>query len=279
MTIHEATQFGAAELSAVPDPMIDAELLLGSVMGMKRLTLFINSAQELTEEQERHYRHSLLLRAGRRPLQYILGTQCFYNCEIRVDETVLIPRPETEILCEQTLISMENVRQPSAADICTGSGAIAITLKKNRPDAGIWATELSPDALRKARDNAERNTADITFLQGDLLAPLKGLTFDFIVSNPPYVKTGELDTLQPEVLREPRMALDGGPDGLAFYRRLAQDSPEYLNRNGRILVEFGDGQAEEVAAIFVASQRFEDVHMHLDLFGRQRVLEAQRRYP
>lgn len=279
MTIQEATQFGAAELSAVPDPRIDAELLLSDVMGMKRLVLFLNAAQEMTEEQERRYRQRLRLRASRKPLQYILGTQVFYGSELRVDETVLIPRPETEILCEQVLISMEKYRLPSVADVCTGSGAIAITLKKNRPDATVYATELSPEALMTARNNAERIDAEITFLQGDLLAPLRGRTFDFIVSNPPYIKTGDLDALQPEVLREPRMALDGGPDGLVFYRRLAKDALKYLNRSGRIFVELGDGQAENIAAIFVASGQFEDVHIHLDLFGRERVLEAQRRFP
>jgi release factor glutamine methyltransferase len=279
MTIHEATQFGAAELSAVPDPQIDAELLLSDVMGMKRLVLLLNAAQEMTPEQVRRYRQHLRLRAERKPLQYILGTQVFYGSVLQVDETVLIPRPETEILCEQVLISMEKYRLPSVADVCTGSGAIAITLKKNRPDATVWATELSTDALKTAAQNAERINAEIIFRQGDLLSPLKGHTFDFIVSNPPYVKTGDLDALQPEVLREPRMALDGGPDGLSFYRRLAQESLKYLNRKGRIFVELGDGQAENVAAIFVDSQQFEDIHIHLDLFGRQRVLEAQRRFP
>ncbi|MFH1513684.1 MAG: peptide chain release factor N(5)-glutamine methyltransferase [Bacillota bacterium] len=279
MTIHEARQFGAAKLCAVPDPWIDAELLLGHVVGMKRLMLSINAAQELTQEQERHYLKRLRLRAQREPLQYILGTQCFYGCELRVDPSVLIPRPETETLCEQVLLCMERYRLPSVADICTGSGAIAITLKKNRPDAKVWATELSAGALKTAKANAVRNDAEITFLQGDLLAPLDGLTFDFIVSNPPYIRTEALDTLQPEVLREPRLALDGGRDGLDFYRRLAQDAAKYLNRSGRIFLEFGDGQAEDVAAIFAASRQFEDIHVHPDLYGRQRVLEASRRFP
>jgi release factor glutamine methyltransferase len=278
MTIQEATQFGAAELAAVPDPRIDAELLLSSVMGMKRLSLFLNAAQELTAEQERRYRRSLGLRAGREPLQYILGTQSFYGNELQVDETVLIPRQETEILCEQVLIAMENMRSPSAADVCTGSGAIAVTLKKNRPDADVWATELSPKALKTAEENARRNGAKITFLLGDLLAPLTGKAFDFIVSNPPYVRSEALSALQPEVRREPRMALDGGEDGLGFYRRLAQDAPRHLNRNGRIFVEFGDGQAEDVAGIFAGSGQFENLQIHLDLYGHERILSAQCRF-
>ena len=278
MTIREATQFGAAQLAAVPDPRIDAELLLSAAMGMKRLTLFLNAAQELTAQQERQYRRSLGLRADREPLQYILGTQYFYGNELQVDETVLIPRPETEILCEQALIAMEAMRAPSVADVCTGSGAIAVTIKKNRPDATVWATDLSPEALQTAKENAGRNGTAITFLQGDLLAPLAGRTFDMIVSNPPYIQSDVLAALQPEVRREPRMALDGGGDGLSFYRRLAQDAPLYLNPNGRILVEFGDGQAEDVANIFAQSGRFEYLHIHLDLFGHERILSAHCRF-
>lgn len=279
MTIQEATRFGTAKLSAVPDPRIDAELLLCSVLEMKRLLLFLNASQELTEEQERQYLAFLSLRADRKPLQYILGTQCFYGCELQVDEAVLIPRQETEILCERALQGMEKTRKPAVADICTGSGAIAIAIKKLRPDADIWATDLCPNALRVAEANAEHNQAEITFLEGDLLKPLNGLTFDLIVSNPPYIKTEELSSLQPEVRREPCMALDGGADGLMFFRRIAQDAPERLNPGGRIFVEFGDGQAQDVADIFIASRQFDDIHIHVDLTGRQRVLEAQRCYP
>lgn len=278
MTIREATQLGAAALSAVPDPQIDAELLLCDVMGMKRLMLFINASQKLTGEQELRYRKILKLRASRKPLQYILGIHYFYGCELQVDERVLIPRQETEMLCEQVLISMEKVLKPSVADICTGSGAIAVTLKMNRPDAVVWATELSEDALELAEKNARRNSVDIVFRQGDLLTPLKGHTFDFIVSNPPYIKTSEMGALQPEVLSEPRMALDGGQDGLMFYRRLAKEAPDYLRKNGKIFVEFGDGQAEDVAAIFAKSQQFEDLHIHRDLYGHQRILDAARRF-
>lgn len=278
MTIHEAMRLGEAELSQVPDPRIDAEWLLCDVMGMKRLALFLSAAQELTEEQVRRFRENLALRASRKPLQYILGTQVFYGNELRVDESVLIPRQETEILCEQALLGMEGVGQPAVADIGTGSGAIAIALKKNRPDASVWATDISPEALGTAKENAVKNDAEITFLLGDLLEPLKGLTFDCIVSNPPYIRSDVLDSLQPEVRSEPRMALDGGPDGLLFYRRLMQDAPEYLNRCGKIYAEIGDGQAEAVAAVFASSPRFEDIRIHKDLFGTLRILEARRRF-
>ncbi|MBN1776589.1 MAG: peptide chain release factor N(5)-glutamine methyltransferase [Clostridiales bacterium] len=279
MTIQEAARLGAETLKQVPDPRIDAELLLCSVTGMERFELSLNPARELTDAQELRYRAALRQRAERKPLQYILGTQDFYGCELRVDENVLIPRPETESLCEQALRCMEGIRNSRVADVCTGSGAIAIAIKKNRSDAQVWATERSEDALRVAKENAERNAAEIAFLQGDLLKPLNGMTFDIILSNPPYVKTADLDALQPEVRREPRMALDGGEDGLTFYRRFATEAPEYLKPNGRILLELGDGQAEAVSDIFAASRRFDGVRIHTDLFGKQRVLEAQHCFP
>ena len=277
MTVQEALRFGADALAAVPDPRIDAELLLCDTLHRERMTLLMQPAMELTDAQERRYRDCIARRAARQPLQYIVGTQAFYGYDMLVDERALIPRPETEILCERALISMEKVNSPCMADICTGSGAIAVTLKRSRPDAEVCATELSPEALALARENARRNGVEIAFYPGDLLAPLRGRMLDCIVSNPPYIKTGALDTLQPEVAREPRMALDGGADGLLFYRRLAQEAAAYLKPGGRILVEFGDGQADEVAALFAASEQFTGIRVHRDLYGKRRILEAARR--
>lgn len=275
MTIHEAARLGAQTLAAVPDPQLDAEWLLGEALGMKRLELRLNATRSLTAEQETKYRDLLKKRAARVPLQYILGTQSFFGCELRVTEAVLIPRQETETLCERALMALEATPSPAIADLCTGSGAIAIALRHARPDARVWATELSPPALALARENAQKNGTVITFLEGDLLEPLQGLTFDCIVSNPPYISTGALAALQPEVRFEPRMALDGGTDGLLFYRRLAQGVPTVLRPGGRVFLELGDGQADAVAALFAAAG-FAEIRVHNDLFGCPRVLEARR---
>ena len=276
MTVHEALGLGEAELSQVPDPRIDAEWLLSSVLGIKRFALLLSPGLELTRQQERQYFTFLAVRASRKPLQYILGSQNFYGLELKVNEAALIPRPETEMLCERALLCMEAVSRPAVADIGTGSGAIAIVLKKNRPDAAVWATDASPAALALAQENAAKHETEITFLLGDLLEPLRGLTFDCIATNPPYVTSQALSALQPEVQCEPRMALDGGPDGLLFYRRLALDAPAYLNPNGLLCAEFGDGQADAVAAIFSASPSFADVRLHKDLSGTLRIVEARR---
>jgi release factor glutamine methyltransferase len=273
MTVLEALRLGTKVLAEVPDPRVDAEMLLGGVLKTRRMELLLDSARQLTPTQELAYLRALERRKGREPLQYILGVQSFCGCEIAVDEAVLIPRPETETLCELALKRMAALKNPAVADVCTGSGAIAVAVKTARPDAELWATELSRAALSVARDNAGRNGADITFLQGDLMEPLQGKTFDCILSNPPYIPSGELDALQPEVRREPRMALDGGADGLFFYRRLSQDAPRYLKRGGTVFLELGDGQAQAVAALFEEA-RFTGVRVHADLFQKPRVLEA-----
>ncbi len=273
MTIREALRLGTETLSEVPDPRVDTELLLGHELDMARMELKLNPARELAPAQEQVFLQALERRRNREPLQYILGTQSFCGAELAVNEAVLIPRPETETLCELALKRIETTQSPTVADICTGSGAIAVAVKLARPDAKVFATELSPQALSVARDNAKRNGADITFLQGDLMEPLQGKTFDCILSNPPYIKAGDLDTLQPEVRKEPRMALDGGADGLRFYRRLATDAPRCLKRGGSLFLELGDGQAQPVSAL-VSAAGFTGVRVHNDLFGKPRVLEA-----
>ena len=277
MTVLDALRQGEAALKHTPDPKLDAQLLLCHVLHVGRMGLLMSPAWKLTPMQEARYGELLHLRAGRQPLQYILGLQDFYGLELKVNESVLIPRQETETLCEKALRCLEAVREPAVADLCTGSGAIAIVLKKNRPGARVWATELSPGALALAKENAAASGAEITFLEGDLLEPLRSLRFDCIVSNPPYIASAELAALQPEVRREPRMALDGGPDGLLFYRRLAQDVPAYLNPDGKLYLEFGAGQAEPVSALFTGAG-FTGVRIHRDLFGKERVLEAQFRF-
>ena len=275
MTIREALRLGAETLAQVPDPRIDAAYLLSDVLKIGRLALELNPGQTLAPEQEQRYRAALRRRRDREPLQYILGTQSFFGLELAVSPDVLIPRPETETLCELALHRLGTMQTPAVADICTGSGAIAIAVKKARPDAAVWATELSSAALTLARENAENNGADITFLQGDFMQPLQGLTFDCILTNPPYIQTGDLTSLQPEVRVEPRMALDGGEDGLTFYRRLAQDAPRFMKPGGCVFAELGDGQAQAVSVLLRETKRFTNIRVHADLYQKPRVLEAQ----
>ena len=187
-----------------------------------------------------------------KPLWYIIGDTDFYGYKIKVDERVLIPRPETEELAALVVGVAEEGQ--SILDLCTGSGAIAVAvykeLEKSNRKAKVTAVDISADALELAKENAEANEADILFIQSDLFSRIRG-RFDIIVSNPPYIPSAEIQTLQREVKDyEPRLALDGGADGLDMYRRIAKDASKYLNRGGVLIMEVGAGQAQEVVKLF-----------------------------
>ena len=187
-----------------------------------------------------------------RPLWYIIGDTDFYGYKIKVDERVLIPRPETEELAQQVISSAEE--GDNILDLCTGSGAIAIAvykeLEKNRRKVSVTASDISAEALELAKENALENNADIAFVQSDLFSRIRG-RYNIIVSNPPYIPTKEIESLQREVRDfEPRGALDGGEDGLDFYRRIAENATKYLSRGGMLIMEVGLGEAEEVVKLF-----------------------------
>lgn len=276
ITTGQAIRLGAEQLREVPDPQVDTIALLENVTGKTPLELRLHPQDTLTAEQEERFRSLLLLRSRREPLQYLLGTQCFYGLEFAVDERVLIPRPETETLCELALRELDHTAHPHVLDLCTGSGAIAVTLKKHCPQAEVTACDISPEALAVAKRNAILNDVDVRFLQGDLLAPIAGEQYDLIACNPPYIESLECETLQPEVIREPRLALDGGADGLSFYRRLAADVPACLGKGGWMIVEVGDRQAEQVAGLLSDTKMFFTVETHLDLYGIKRFVSARR---
>lgn len=278
MTIRQALQNAAhtLETAGVPDARTDAEWLLSHVTGQSRMELRLAASTELTREQERRFSSLLLSRAQREPLQYLLGTQNFYGLPIAVDERALIPRQETEELCQWGLSLLEALPSPQVLDLCTGSGAIAVALKRLCPRAQVCASDLSAPALSLARENARANGADIRFFLGDLWEPLAGLRFDLIVSNPPYIPSAECGALQAEVLREPRMALDGGPDGLAFYRRIAQGAAAHLNPGGWLLLEVGQGEAADVCCLLTVAG-LADAAVRRDIYGVARMVGACQR--
>lgn len=278
MTIKQAIMQAqeAFETAGVPDPRIDAELILEHLTGLDRMSMLMQGSKELTHEQEQRFSSLLLSRTRREPLQYLLGMQYFYGLPFHVDSRVLIPRQETETLCEHGIAHLRKLSHPCALDLCTGSGAIAVTLKHECPHARVTAADLSTGALEVAADNARLNQADVRFVQGDLWQPLKDEAFDLILSNPPYIPTLDCDSLQHEVMQEPRMALDGGEDGLDFYRRIAQEAPAHLMPNGLIAVEVGIGEAQDVAALF-ENAGLCDVQIINDLYGVERIVSARRR--
>lgn len=278
MTVRQALQSAARTLEEadVPDARTDAEWLLAHVTGQSRMELRLAASTELTCEQERRFSSLLLSRVQRQPLQYLLGTQDFYGLSIAVDERALIPRQETEELCQWALSLLEALPSPQVLDLCTGSGAIAVALKRLCPHGRVCASDLSAPALSLAQENARANGAEIRFFQGDLWEPLADLRFDLIVSNPPYIPSAECAALQAEVLFEPRMALDGGPDGLAFYRRIARGAAAHLNPGGWLLLEVGQGEAADVLRLLTAAG-LADGTVRSDIYGVPRMVGARQR--
>lgn len=268
---------GVLEAAQIPDPPTDAARLLAAVVGLQTMELTFHGNEALTQEQERRLTSFLFLRVSRKPLQYVLGIQHFYGLPFAVNEHVLIPRPETETLCELALsFARKAAVSLKVLDLCTGSGAIAVAVKHECPSMEVTAVDISWDALRLAEQNARHNQVSVRFLQGDLFAPVTGERFDCILSNPPYVERGLLKTLQDEVLFEPAIALDGGTDGLDFYRRIAEEAPRHLHPGGLLGMEIGDGQGAAVCALLARRHCFDSVTRHRDLRGVERVVFAQR---
>ena len=271
---------GYLEGRGVTSPRSEAEMLLCHTLGLDRLGLYLHHDRPLCPEELARFKPLLLKRAKGFPLQYILGKTEFFGVTLRIHPPVFIPRPETEVLVEAVLERLKDEGSPLIADVGTGSGNIAIALAKNLEEARIFATEISPAALLLARENAQANgvSSRIYFLSGDLLLPLRDLEIpgglDAVVSNPPYIPTGDLPDLPQEVKHEDRRALDGGEDGTRFHRRLAAESREFLRPGGLLAMEVGDGQAERVAEI-LEGYGWEKVETLEDLSGTERVVLAR----
>ena len=256
---------GERALTPLPDARHDALELLRKTLGIGTGVTALLDA-EADEAQQAAYRALLDRRRAGEPLQYILGEAWFMGLRFYVDERVLIPRQDTELLCERAV----ELKPRKALELCVGSGAVAVSLQR-LTGCEMTATDISVDALDVARQNADANGANVRFLQGDLWEAVpKGEAFDCILCNPPYLTKGDMEALQTEVRREPALALFGGEDGLDFYRRLRAGFAEHLLPGGRLLLEVGAGQVEGVQKLFAPYQ----TRVHLDLNGIGRVVEA-----
>jgi release factor glutamine methyltransferase len=259
-SVQDALDSAVIALSAAgcDTPRLDAELLLAHVLRVDRAALITSPSRELEPEEARAFMDLAARRRSREPVAYILGEKGFRRLMLAVDPRVLVPRPETEFVVEAALSLPEGVR---VVDVGTGSGAIALALKEERPDLSVVATDVSADALDVARENAERLGLDVEFLHGDLLDPLTGAV-DAVLSNPPYVAAG--DRLPPDVGFEPRGALFGGEDGLDVIRRLVKEASDVPF----LALEVGAGQAAAVAGLMAAW----DVGLVRDYAGHERVV-------
>ena len=294
------------ERAGVQTARLDAECLLAHSLGWPRWRLMSEGGRRLAPEEFRVYLSLLHRRELRQPVAYLIGTREFWSLPLAVSPGVLVPRPETETLVETALsvlrvehklgngdgalaprvghlVMGSEPEHPLLVDLCTGSGAIAIALAKELPSAAFFATDISRRALRIARWNAQTHrVADrITFIRGNLWRALDGpmphRQADLVVSNPPYIPTHILPTLMPEIRWEPRSALDGGRDGLAFHRAIIAGAPQHIRPGGFLLMEIGADQAAPVSRILETFGGFEQIRVLPDLAGRDRVIVARRR--
>ena len=260
--------------AGIPDPETDSALLLSFLTGKPALSLRLDTDTELSEDQLNVFNGLACRRLKREPLQYITGEAPFCGRIFHVDPRVLIPRPETEELCAWALEVLPASGPCRVLDLCCGSGCIGLTLAAERPAWEIMLSDCSPDALAVSALNASRLGLQAAFHQGDLTEGLPEDSFDGIVSNPPYIPSEECAALQPEVLCEPALALDGGKDGLGFYRRIAREAAKVLKPEGILLLEAGFGETEEIAAI-LESAGFTGIAVRKDFSGIPRMIFAQ----
>lgn len=267
------------ETGGVDSPRLDAEVLLAHVLGCRRLSLYVDAEKVLPLESILKFNELITRRLEKIPVAYLTGTRDFMGLTFAVNESVLIPRPETELLTEGVGEFLRGLGgEVFFADLGTGSGAIAVSILKFVKTARACAVDMSAEALEVAKFNAQKFHVEdrIEFFCGDLFAPLEGKVFNAIVSNPPYIPSGELETLQAEVKSEPRLALDGGQDGLNFYRRIISDAPRFLTTGGLLAVEVGINQAAAVKALMTAAN-FIDVEIFKDLAGLERIVAGKLR--
>ena len=271
----------------IVDSMLKVKMVVSYVTTIPKVYLISHEDKELTEEQVTKINEYIDKIADGYPVQYITHEQYFRKLKLYVDDNVLIPQPDTEVLVDEAIKIIDDIScnfdgntqmkmDPlKVLDLCTGSGAIVLSLANERPEHTYSATDISSEALKIANKNAEDNGLEIIFWQGDMFKALpEKYKFDLIVANPPYIETATLDILPKEVKHEPKLALDGGHDGLEFYRTIAKEAKDYLVPNGYVVVEIGFNQKVHVENIFKANW-YKNVYTVQDLAGNDRVVIAQ----
>ena len=276
MRINEILQSATIKLetAGIDSARLDAEVLLAHILNCKRLYLYVDAMKNLTPAQISRFENLIEQRIKKIPVAYLTCQREFMGLNFVVTPAVLIPRPDTEILTQVAIEKLSAVKNPTFADIGTGSGAICVSILKYLKNATAATVDISKDAIECATFNAEKFGVDdrITFHVGNLFEPLRGQKFHAVISNPPYIPTKDLSTLQDEVQLEPKLALDGGIDGLNFYRKIADDAPNFLYNGGFLAVEIGINQADDVKNLF--AENFVDVEIIRDLAGIERVVIA-----
>lgn len=268
--VRRATEYLAGK--SVDSPRLDAEHLLGKALGLSRVELYMYLDRPLTEPERDAYRELIRRRGEREPLAYVLGEWDFRRLTLAVDRRALVPRPETEVVVERVLALLDGKPDPDVLDVGTGTGAIALSIKDERPGARVTAMDLSRDALALAAENSRRTGLDVRFVEEDLVRGFGVDAYDLVVSNPPYVNPEEVDSLQPEIRDwEPRQALVGTTQT----RDVARHALTALRPRGYLVVEVADQRADEAASM-LEELGYEEVRLSPDLTGRERIAEGRR---
>lgn len=261
----------------IENSTLKAKILLENILNVKKEYLLIHSEEEVKQEDKIKYENCIKELIKGKPLQYITNKQEFMGLNFYVDENVLIPQPDTEILVEKAIEIAETTQKNKILDMCTGSGCIAISLAKKINNAQITAVDISNSALNVANKNAINNNVEnkIKFVNSDMFNNIEE-KFDIIVSNPPYIETETINKLEIEVQNEPHLALDGGIDGLKFYKIIANNAFEYLNENGYLLLEIGYNQQNSVTQLLQDIGKYKNIETIKDLGGNYRVVIARK---
>lgn len=267
--------------SGIENPMQKTKIAVANILNMPKEYLMIHDDEEINKTKIIEINEAISKLSQGIPLQYIINKQEFMKLNFFVDDNVLIPQPDTEILAEEciNLLKKEESEKLKVLDLCTGSGCIGISIAKYVQNARVHVSDISFKALQIAKYNAERNMVHrrMRFIESDMFEDIKSAQYDMIVSNPPYIETEIIETLDIEVQNEPIMALDGGDDGLRFYRDIAKDAYKYLKKNGYLCLEIGYNQKENVIEILKKVGEYKDIYSKKDLSGNDRIIIAKKR--
>lgn len=273
-TIEDLIVYGTKELKKenIEDAKLKAKILLAFLMNTSKEYLILNKEQILNNNIIKKYQQGIYKIKYGMPLQYITHTQEFMGLSFYVDKNVLIPRFDTESLVIETLGLIKNQENLNILDMCTGSGAIAISLAKKIKGCHIYAADISVKALNVAKINNQLNATNVEFIKSNMFKNISRKDFDIIVSNPPYIETTNIQYLNQDVQQEPKIALDGGEDGLKFYRILAKQAYQYLKPNGLLVMEIGYNQKQSVTKILKSTEKYQEINCKKDFDGNDRII-------
>ena len=279
MKIQELLKQGNQTLEKTEEANLICKLLLAHFLGKEKQYLLVHAEEQVATKVEKQYEQAIEKIAKGIPLQYITHQQEFMKLNFYVDENVLIPRPDTEILVEEMLQLLSKEKQIKILDMCTGSGAIGISLAKYLPNAQVYLVDISKKALEVAQKNVKWNKVEkqIQLIHSNMFQKIPEIQFDSIVANPPYIETETILTLDKQVQNQPKLALDGGRDGLAYYRIFTQESDKFLKPEGMLGLEIGYHQKKAVMQLLEKSGKYKETKNKQDLAGKDRVIIAKRR--